>query len=61
MLPSNFHFLDKLCCALSLHRWIENGEQSVAFRVASWRDQRAAQGDLKIAMESDSNFMAFIR
>jgi hypothetical protein len=43
-------------------RWIENGdgEQSVAFRVASWRDQRAAQGDLKIAMESDSNFMAFI-
>lgn len=42
-------------------RWIENGEQSVAFRVASWRDQRAAQGDLKIAMESDSNFMAFIR
>ena len=40
--------------------WIENGEQSVAFRVASWRDQRAAQGDLKIAMETDSNFMAFI-
>ena len=32
----------------------------MAFRVASWRDQRAAQGDLKIAMESDSNFMAFI-
>ena len=45
---------------LSLCRWIENGEQSVAFRVASWRDQRAAQGDLKIAMENDSNFMAFI-
>ena len=33
----------------------------MAFRVASWRDQRAAQGDLKIAMENDSNFMAFIR
>lgn len=44
----------------SIEEWIENGEQSVAFRVASWRDQRAAQGDLKIAMESDSNFMAFI-
>jgi len=44
----------------SVEEWIENGEQSVAFRVASWRDQRAAQGDLKIAMESDSNFMAFI-
>ena len=28
--------------------------------MASWRDQRAAQGDLKIAMETDSNFMAFI-
>ncbi len=45
---------------LFIFRWIENGEQSVAFRVASWRDQRAAQGDLKIAMENDSNFMAFI-
>jgi len=44
----------------SIEEWIENGEQSVAFRVASWRDQRAAQGDLKIAMENDSNFMAFI-
>lgn len=62
------HILIELCfsltqvrfvCHCSL-RWIENGEQSVAFRVASWRDQRAAQGDLKIAMESDSNFMAFI-
>ena len=42
------------------NRWIKNGEESVAFRVASWRDQRAAQGDLKIAMENDSNFMAFI-
>lgn len=37
----------------SIEEWIENGEQSVAFRVASWRDQRAAQGDLKIAMEND--------
>ena len=45
----------------SIEEWITSGEQSVAFRVASWRDQRAAQGDLKIAMESDSNFMAFIR
>jgi hypothetical protein len=43
-----------------LFRWIKNGEQSVAFRLASWRDQRAAQGDLKIAMENDSNFMAFV-
>ena len=42
------------------NRWIEHGEQSMAFRLASWRDQRAAQGDLKIAMERDSSFMAFV-
>eukprot|EP00978_Attheya_sp_CCMP212_P029989 scaffold108793_cov46-Attheya_sp.AAC.2 len=44
----------------AVEEWIKNGEQSVAFRLASWRDQRAAQGDLKIAMENDSNFMAFV-
>lgn len=32
----------------------------MAFRLASWRDQRAAQGDLKIATRNDSNFMAFV-
>ena len=32
----------------------------MAFRLASWRDQRAAQGDLKIAMESSASWMAFI-
>ena len=41
-------------------RWIEHGEQSMAFRLASWRDQRAAQGELKIAMENDSSFLAFL-
>ena len=45
---------------LAIEEWVEKGEQSVAFRLASWRDQRAAQGDLKIAMEHDSNFMTFI-
>lgn len=45
---------------LAMEEWVENGEQSVAFRLASWRDQRAAQGDLKIATEQDTNFMAFI-
>ena len=44
----------------TLRRWIEHGEQSMAFRLASWRDQRAAQGDLKIAMAADSSFMAFV-
>lgn len=32
----------------------------MTFRLASWRDQRAAQGDLKIAMAADSSFMAFV-
>lgn len=41
-------------------RWIEKSEHSVAFRLASWRDLTAAQGDLKIATESNSNFMAFV-
>lgn len=45
---------------LALDEWIEHGEQSMAFRLASWRDQRAAQGDLKIAMAADSSFMAFV-
>jgi len=43
----------------ALEEWIEYGQHSAAFRVASWQKQRAAQGDLKIAMESHSNFMAF--
>ena len=42
------------------YRWINKSENSVAYRLASWRDLRAAQGDLKIATEQDSNFMAFI-
>lgn len=44
----------------AIDEWIEHGEQSMAFRLASWRDQRAAQGDLKIATRQDSNFMAFV-
>jgi hypothetical protein len=32
----------------------------MAFRLASWRDQRAAQGDLQIAFDKDSSFMAFV-
>jgi len=44
----------------SVDEWIHNGEQSVAFRVSSWRDLRSAQHDLNIATESDSNFMAFV-
>jgi hypothetical protein len=45
---------------LAMEEWVEHGEQSIAFRLASWHDQRAAQGDLKIAVEHDSNMMAFV-
>lgn len=41
-------------------RWCEHGQQSMAFRLASWRDQRAAQDDLQIAFDKDSSFMAFV-
>ena len=47
-------------CIGALEEWVEHGQNSVAFRLASWRDQHAAQADLKIAMENDSSFMAFI-
>ena len=76
LLSSLFDFLNAptlsvsiLCCFCVLpflsqtfcnKRWCEHGEQSIAFRLASWRDQRAAQGDLKIAFEEDSSFMAFV-
>ena len=44
----------------AVEEWVNYGEQSMAFRIASWYDQRAAQGDLKIATENDSKFMAFV-
>lgn len=44
----------------SVEEWVNHGEQSMAFRISSWYDQRAAQGDLKIATENDSNLMAFV-
>lgn len=44
----------------AVEEWINYGEQSMAFRISSWYDQRAAQGDLKIATEKDSKFMAFV-
>jgi len=44
----------------AVEEWVNYGEQSMAFRIASWYDQRAAQGDLKIATSDDSKFMAFV-
>jgi len=47
-------------CVSAIDEWIEHGEKSVSFRLASWRDLLAAQADLKIATAHDSSFMAFI-
>lgn len=44
----------------AVEEWVNYGEQSVAFRISSWYDQRAAQGDLKIATDNNSSFMAFV-
>lgn len=44
----------------AIEEWIDKSENSVAYRLASWRNLTAAQGDLKIATESSSHFMAFI-
>jgi hypothetical protein len=45
---------------MAVEEWVHLGEQNMAFRLASWRDQRAAQGDLEIAVDRDSSFMAFV-
>jgi hypothetical protein len=44
----------------AVEEWVELGERNFAFRLASWRDQRAAQDDLEIAVDQDSSFMAFV-
>lgn len=44
----------------SIEEWVNYGENSMAFRISSWYDQRAAQGDLQIATAEDSNLMAFV-
>jgi hypothetical protein len=41
-------------------RWVHHGEQNVAFRVASWKDQRADQHGSHIAVGHDSKFTAFV-
>lgn len=41
-------------------RWVHQGEESVTFRVASWKNQRADEADANIAMSTDSKFMAFV-
>ena len=47
-------------CVSAMEEWVEQGSHSMSFRLASWRNQHSAQADLKIAMQHDSNMMAFI-
>lgn len=44
----------------AVEEWVHHGEESVAFRVASWRNQRADEADSNIAMGTDAKFMAFV-
>jgi hypothetical protein len=44
----------------AVEEWVEHGERNIAFRLASWHDQRTAQEDLEIAVNQDSSFMAFV-
>jgi hypothetical protein len=44
----------------AVDEWCESGQNSLAFRISSWYDQRAAQSDLKIATENNSSFVAFV-
>lgn len=44
---------------LALDEWVDLGKHSMAFRIAQWKNQRAAQGDLKIAVEDNADFRAF--
>lgn len=43
----------------ALEEWVDYGQHSMAFRITSWQNQRAAQGDLNIALENNSEFLAF--
>lgn len=45
----------------AVQEWVEYGEQSVAFRIASWSKQRAIELDTNVALEGkNSQFMAFV-
>jgi len=46
--------------ASAVEEWVEKSEHDMAFRVASWRDLRAAHHDLKIAADDKSAMSAFI-
>ena len=55
-----FRFLLIFPFRFATFRWVKHGEDSVAFRVASWRQQKADEADSNIAMTKDSKFMAFV-
>ncbi|CAJ1964865.1 unnamed protein product [Cylindrotheca closterium] len=45
---------------VALDEWVQYGEESVAFRIASWSKQRATEHDTHVALEGSSQFMAFV-
>eukprot|EP00980_Cylindrotheca_fusiformis_P025597 scaffold14198_cov107-Cylindrotheca_fusiformis.AAC.2 len=45
----------------AVQEWVEYGERSMAFRIASWSKQRALESDTKVALDGNaSQFMAFV-
>lgn len=44
----------------TIFRWVHHGEESIAFRVSSWKDQRGDQKDGNIATGDEAQFMAFV-
>lgn len=45
---------------VALDEWVHYGEESVAFRIASWSKLRATEHDTNVALEGSSQFMAFV-
>jgi len=45
----------------AIEEWVQHGEESVAFRIASWSKQRATEHDTNVALEGSSpQFLAFV-
>ena len=44
----------------AIEEWVQYGEESVSFRIASWSKLRATEHDTNVALEGSSQFMAFV-
>lgn len=44
----------------AVEEWVHHGEDSVAFRLSSWRQQKTDEADSKIAMSKEAKMMAFV-